>query len=112
MASILLISREPRTVSLVRATLTIAGHEVFVADHPSGARRNGRRRFQLVLLDAALIAVADGLDELSNRIALLCSASTQSADEDLRVVGAQGHIRDLTPRGLLDGVTRYLAARL
>jgi hypothetical protein len=112
MASILLISREQRTVSLVRATLTIAGHEVFVADHPSAARREGRRRFQLVLLDAALIAVADGLDELSNRIALLSAPVGPSGDEQLAAAGAHTHIRDLTPQGLLDGVTRNLATRV
>jgi hypothetical protein len=101
MASILLLSREARTVALVRATLSIAGHEVFVADHPSGARREGRRRFQLVLLDPALLTVADDLHELSGRVVLL--SAVPAAPRML------GHIPDLTPGALLDGVTRYLA---
>jgi hypothetical protein len=101
MASILLISREARTVALVRATLSIAGHEVFVADHPSRARREGRRRFQLVLLDPALLIVADDLHELSDRVVLLSAVPPAP-----RMVG---HIPDLTPGALLDSVTRYLA---
>jgi hypothetical protein len=111
MASILLISKQRAALRTAQSALTIAGHEVLVVDHLKSVYAQGMRRFDLALLDVDLEAIIADVRTLTRKVLLFTAGAAKLDDERVKSAGAFGFVRDLGPKGLVDDLTRFLAAR-